>query len=151
MSIRLKATLLLLPLILIQERTSLTLLSKFSVLSRKLEGDVPFQFTPGPLKVSKTLSEEFNCKTFAMLDSVKDMEYMDKMMDPGRILKDPKYSKVGRFGLLGAIQHAYSIGLLLHFNFLRAITHRSVQPSLWSQSSHWNSSGSVTAVVEIIM
>jgi hypothetical protein len=43
-----------------------------------------------------------------MLDSVKDMEYKYKMMDPGQMIKGPKYSKLGPFGLLVTIQHAYS-------------------------------------------
>ena len=60
------------------------------------------------IKVSKTSSEEFNRKIFSILDSVKDMEYKYKMMDPGKMVKDPKYVELGPFALLATIQQAYS-------------------------------------------
>jgi hypothetical protein len=60
------------------------------------------------IKVSTTSSEEFNRKIFAILDSVKDMEYKYKMMDPGKMTKDSKYSELGPLGLLSSIQQSYS-------------------------------------------
>ena len=60
------------------------------------------------IKVSKTACEEFNRKIFALLDPVKDMEYKYKMTDPGKMTKDPGYSKYRPYALLLNIQQVYS-------------------------------------------
>jgi hypothetical protein len=77
--------------------------------------------------VLKTSSKEFNWKIFALLDTVKDMEYKDKMTDSGKMSQDPLYQTLGPLALIATIQQADScllsskIGLPLFQFSLRAI------------------------------
>jgi hypothetical protein len=59
------------------------------------------------VKVSKTSSEEFNRKIFALLDTVKTLEYKYQVLDPLKLTKDPDYPILGPIGLLSTLQNAY--------------------------------------------
>jgi hypothetical protein len=59
------------------------------------------------VKVSKTSSEEFNRKIFALLDQVKTMEYRYKVLDPLQLTKDPEYVTLGPIALISTLQQAY--------------------------------------------
>jgi hypothetical protein len=50
-------------------------------------------------KVARTSCEEFNCKVYNLLDTVKQMEHKYKVLDPCKILTDPDYDKLGPIGL----------------------------------------------------
>jgi hypothetical protein len=52
------------------------------------------------MKVTKTSSEEFNRKVFALLDPVKEMEYKYKVLDPKAIKSDTDYKTYGPIALI---------------------------------------------------
>jgi hypothetical protein len=66
------------------------------------------------MKVTKTSSEEFNRKVFALLDPVKEMEYKYKVLDPKSIKADPDYKTYGPIALIATLQQAY--GRLISFH-----------------------------------
>jgi hypothetical protein len=59
------------------------------------------------VKVSKTSCEEFNRKIFALLDTVKTLEYKYQVLDPLKLIKDPDYPSLGPIGLISTLQNAY--------------------------------------------
>ena len=59
------------------------------------------------MKVTKTSSEEFNRKVFALLDPVKEMEYKYKVLDPKAMKADPDYKTYGPVALISTLQQAY--------------------------------------------
>jgi Zinc knuckle len=91
------------------------------------------------LKVSKTECEEFNRKIYALLDPVKDMEFKYKMMDPGKMTKDPKYNEYGPLALLATVQQAYS--RLLSFQDWPALASKLPQSNNASSSAAAKVSG----------
>jgi hypothetical protein len=66
------------------------------------------------VKVSKTSSEEFNRKIFALLDLVKTLEYKYQVLDPLRLTKDPDYATLGPIGILATLQHSYGRLIATH-------------------------------------
>lgn len=66
------------------------------------------------MKVTKTSSEEFNRKVFALLDPVKETEYKYKVLDPKAIKSDTDYKTYGPIALISTLQQAY--GRLISFH-----------------------------------
>jgi hypothetical protein len=85
------------------------------------------------IKASKTSSEEFNRKIFALLNTVKEMEYKYKMTDPGKMSQDYSYCTLGPLALIATIQQAYSC--LLSFQDWPALVSALPQSNNVSSSS----------------
>ena len=65
-------------------------------------------------KVACTSCEEFNCKVYNLLDSVKQMEHKYKVLDPRKILADAEYDKFGPIGLISTLHEIYGCLLTDH-------------------------------------
>ena len=58
-------------------------------------------------KVTKTSSEYFNHKMYAILDKVKTLEHEYKLADPKTLTKDAKYPQYGPLGIIATLQAAH--------------------------------------------
>jgi hypothetical protein len=65
-------------------------------------------------KLTKTSSEFFNRKIFALLDTVKTMEHAYKLSDPRTLTHDPGYAKLGPLGIIATLQEAHGTLLTEH-------------------------------------
>ena len=72
------------------------------------------------MKVTKTSSEEFNRKVFALLDPVKEMECKCKVLDPKAMKLDTDYKTYGPVSLISTLQQAYGRLISFHDNFSAA-------------------------------
>jgi hypothetical protein len=59
-------------------------------------------------KFTKTSSEEFNCKVFVMLDTMKQMEKQYKLSDPKSIVVDTLYHTHGHIDLIAWVQKEHT-------------------------------------------
>jgi hypothetical protein len=59
-------------------------------------------------KFTKTSSEEFNRKVFALLDAVKQMEKKYKLSDPKSIAVDTHYNTHGNIALIAWVQKEHT-------------------------------------------
>ena len=82
-----------------------------------MQGDYALPVTTGSRlikKLTRTSSEFFNRKMFALLDDVKIMELKYKLSDPRQLLKDSDYNKYGPLGIIATLQQAHGALLTEH-------------------------------------
>ena len=65
-------------------------------------------------KLTKTSSEFFNRKIFALLDLVKTMEHEYKLVDPKTLSSNKDYSTLGPLGIIATLQAAHGALLTEH-------------------------------------